>query len=187
MWFRFCNLTNLIWWQLIMLTFLQMKLVLMILTMIVFFCFFVLFVCLFVLSRVTFSIVKIYQEVMSVEYSEYSGVTGGGGREAECPQRLLTGKFLLTYRERWGKEKMEKVWFFFLCLRKALHILVKERLLFKVYVSAKVVDLVGLLNWSTVSQIMAAIVGVNSRGGFLVQRSIRGRAAEMGLKISLLV
>ena len=28
---------------------------------------------------------------------------------------------------------------------------------------------------------------ITARGGFLVQRSIRGRAAEMGLKISLLV
>ena len=29
----------------------------------------------------------------------------GGGRGAECPQRLLTGKCLLTYREKIGKEK----------------------------------------------------------------------------------
>ena len=34
---------------------------------------------------------------------------------------------------------------------------------------------------------LVAIQGVLIRGGFLVQRSIRGRAAEMGLKISLLV
>ena len=34
---------------------------------------------------------------------ECSGVTGGGGRG-----RLLTGKFLMTYWEKRGKEKMEK-------------------------------------------------------------------------------
>ena len=34
----------------------------------------------------------------------------GGGRGAECPQRLLNGKFLLTYREKRGKEKREKEW-----------------------------------------------------------------------------
>ena len=31
------------------------------------------------------------------------GVTGGGGRQS-APQRLLTGKFLLTYRQNRGKE-----------------------------------------------------------------------------------
>ena len=49
-----------------------------------------------------------------------NGVTDGG-RGAECPQRLLPWKFLLTYREKRGKEKgkteqkrrkIEK-WFFF--------------------------------------------------------------------------
>ena len=30
---------------------------------------------------------------------------GAGGRVAECPPRLLTGKFLLTYQEKRGKEK----------------------------------------------------------------------------------
>ena len=43
---------------------------------------------------------------------QISGVTGGGGggrQGAECPpQRLLTGKFLLIYREKRGKEKREK-------------------------------------------------------------------------------
>ena len=34
---------------------------------------------------------------------EPSGVTGGGG--AECPPRLLNGKFLLTYR---GKKRQGK-------------------------------------------------------------------------------
>ena len=29
----------------------------------------------------------------------------GGGRGAECPLTLLTGKFLLTYREKRGKQK----------------------------------------------------------------------------------
>ena len=38
-----------------------------------------------------------------------SGVTDGG-RGAECPQRLLTGKFLLPYLEKRGKEKREKGW-----------------------------------------------------------------------------
>ena len=35
---------------------------------------------------------------------------GGGGQGTECPPppRLLTGKFLLTYREKRGKKKMEK-------------------------------------------------------------------------------
>ena len=37
-----------------------------------------------------------------------SGVTGGG-RGAECPQRLLTGKFLLTYQEKRGKGKGVKI------------------------------------------------------------------------------
>ena len=36
-----------------------------------------------------------------------SGITGGGGG-AEYPPRLLTGKFLLTYREKRGKEKKGK-------------------------------------------------------------------------------
>ena len=31
-------------------------------------------------------------------------------RGGECPQRLLTGKFLLTCREKRGKEKREKWW-----------------------------------------------------------------------------
>ena len=40
------------------------------------------------------------------------GVTGGGGggvrvRGQSAPQRLLTGKFVLTYRENRGKEKSE--------------------------------------------------------------------------------
>ena len=40
-----------------------------------------------------------------------SGVTGGGGgRGAECPPRLPTGKFLLTYREKEAKKwKMGKM------------------------------------------------------------------------------
>ena len=39
-----------------------------------------------------------------------SGVTGGEGRRgAECPQRFLTGNFLLTYREKTGKGKGEKI------------------------------------------------------------------------------
>ena len=39
-----------------------------------------------------------------------SGVTGRGGGQGgqSAPQRLLTGKFLLTYREKRGKEKREK-------------------------------------------------------------------------------
>ena len=38
-----------------------------------------------------------------------SGVTGEGAGGAECPPpRLLTGKFLLTYREKRGKERREK-------------------------------------------------------------------------------
>ena len=37
-----------------------------------------------------------------------SGVTGGGG--AECLPRLLTGIFLLTYREKRGKKKKGKGW-----------------------------------------------------------------------------
>ena len=40
-------------------------------------------------------------------YIPFSGATGGVGQGAECPQRLLTGKFLLTYREKRGKEKRE--------------------------------------------------------------------------------
>ena len=36
-----------------------------------------------------------------------SSVTGGGGG-SEFPQRLLTGKFLQTYREKRGKEKNRK-------------------------------------------------------------------------------
>ena len=36
-----------------------------------------------------------------------SGVTGGG-QGAECPPRLLTGKFLLTYREKIGKKRQGK-------------------------------------------------------------------------------
>ena len=39
--------------------------------------------------------------------SHSSGVTGGG---QSAPQRLLTGKFLLMYREKRGKEKREKGW-----------------------------------------------------------------------------
>ena len=41
---------------------------------------------------------------------DVSGVTGGGGGQGgRVPsQRLLTGKFLMTYREKRGKEKMEK-------------------------------------------------------------------------------
>ena len=40
-----------------------------------------------------------------------SGVTGGGGVGVQSePQRLLTGKFLLTYWEKRGKEKREKGW-----------------------------------------------------------------------------
>ena len=35
---------------------------------------------------------------------------GGGAGGQSAPQRLLTGKFLLTYREKRGKEKMEKGW-----------------------------------------------------------------------------
>ena len=37
-----------------------------------------------------------------------SGVTGGGGGLQSVPQRPLTGKFLLTYREKRGKEKRGK-------------------------------------------------------------------------------
>ena len=40
--------------------------------------------------------------------SPASGVTGGGQGGQSAPQRLLTGKFLLTYREKRGKEKREK-------------------------------------------------------------------------------
>ena len=36
-----------------------------------------------------------------------SGVTGGG-RGQSAPQRLLKGKFLVTYREKIGKEKRGK-------------------------------------------------------------------------------
>ena len=44
-------------------------------------------------------------------YPSISGVTGGGGAGgAECPQRLLTGKFLLTYREKEARKKREKGW-----------------------------------------------------------------------------
>ena len=32
----------------------------------------------------------------------------GGGRGEECPQRLSTGKFLVTYREKWGRWKGKK-------------------------------------------------------------------------------
>ena len=39
-----------------------------------------------------------------------SGVTGGGQGGRVPPQRLLTGKFLLTYREKRGKEKGGKGW-----------------------------------------------------------------------------
>ena len=42
--------------------------------------------------------------------SECSGVTGGGGGQGGHSQRLLTGKFLMTYWEKRGKEKMEKGW-----------------------------------------------------------------------------
>ena len=38
-----------------------------------------------------------------------SGVTGGG-RGHSAPQKVLTGKFLLTYREKRGKEKKGKGW-----------------------------------------------------------------------------
>ena len=37
----------------------------------------------------------------------FSGVTGGG-RGQSAPQRLQTGKFLLTYREKRGKEKRKR-------------------------------------------------------------------------------
>ena len=36
-----------------------------------------------------------------------SGVTGGRGQGTECPPTLLTGKFLLIYREKRGNEKGE--------------------------------------------------------------------------------
>ena len=36
---------------------------------------------------------------------KYSGVTGGGGAGAKCTQRLLTGKFLQTQREKKAKKK----------------------------------------------------------------------------------
>ena len=46
-----------------------------------------------------------YQSASRPHSVSHSGVTGGG----QCvPQRLLTGKFLLTYREKRGKAKMEK-------------------------------------------------------------------------------
>ena len=50
--------------------------------------------------------VYVYIEVHCV----LSGVMGGGGVRggAECPQRLPTGKFLLTYWEKRDKEKMKK-------------------------------------------------------------------------------
>ena len=35
-----------------------------------------------------------------------SGITGGGGKSA--PQRLLTGKFLLTYREKVSRQKLKR-------------------------------------------------------------------------------
>ena len=38
----------------------------------------------------------------------YSGVTCGRGEGAECPQRLYTGKFLATKREKWDNEKRLK-------------------------------------------------------------------------------
>ena len=46
---------------------------------------------------------------MSLKLTElhFSGITGGG-RGVRMPQRLLTGKILLTYRDKRGKEKMEK-------------------------------------------------------------------------------
>ena len=46
---------------------------------------------------------------MSLKLTElhFSGITGGG-RGVRMPQRLLTGKILLTYWDKRGKEKMEK-------------------------------------------------------------------------------
>ena len=54
---------------------------------------------------------KLYP-TLRMDVMSLSGVTGGGGSPGaggqSAPQRFLTGKFLLTYREKRGKEKKEK-------------------------------------------------------------------------------
>ena len=47
---------------------------------------------------------SIFEQNFLLYISNSSGITGRG---QECPQRLLTGKFLLTFRETRGKEKRE--------------------------------------------------------------------------------
>ena len=61
--------------------------------------------------RVICAILKHFQPIFQLDLRWplnliSSGVTSG----AECPPRLLTVKFSLTYREKRGKEKTEKVW-----------------------------------------------------------------------------
>ena len=53
--------------------------------------------------RIILLVVIIYVSPFAIESS---GVTGGAGWQS-APQRLLTGKFLLTYWEKRGKEKRE--------------------------------------------------------------------------------
>ena len=47
-------------------------------------------------------------KMLNLNHTVGSGVTGGGQGGRVPPQRLLTGKFLLTYREKRGKEKRER-------------------------------------------------------------------------------
>ena len=67
------------------------------------------FICLFLPPFLVWCLCLNYYESLAIE--EKKGViqwriTAWEG--AECPQTLLTGKFLLTYRERSGKEKKWK-------------------------------------------------------------------------------
>ena len=57
------------------------------------------------MSKIKCLINETASQKQSVSRQSSSGVTGGG---QSAPQRLLTGKFLLTYREKRGKEKREK-------------------------------------------------------------------------------
>ena len=51
-----------------------------------------------------------WQGVVGVGCVQWRNRRGGGRGGRVPPQRLLTGKFLMTYREKRGKEKMEKGW-----------------------------------------------------------------------------
>ena len=49
--------------------------------------------------------------INNISFFQWRNRRGGGGQGGRVPpQRLLTGKFLLTYREKRGKKKREKGW-----------------------------------------------------------------------------